>query len=141
MILYNKNGDNMEKIKLKFESYVSSLDRLKEAIDESKNNNDSVVIDGTIQRFEFVVELSWKLIKIYLEYEGLGEFNSPRSSIKEAYKVGLIEDGEVWLDMLTDRNLTSHTYDEQLAKTIYSNIVNKYYDQLYSLKETMRSKI
>ena len=89
----------MEKLKNKFISYQTALERLEEAILLYKKDNHPVLLDGTIQRFEFTVELAWKLMKEYLESEKFGEFNSPKSTIKEAYKVGLIENGEVWLDM------------------------------------------
>lgn len=131
----------MERLKLRFDSYVSSLDRLEEAIISSKNEDNTILIDGTIQRFEFVVELAWKLMKQYLEYEKIGEFNSPRSVIKESYRIGLIENGEIWLDILTDRNLTSHTYDEKTAYNIYTNIVKKYFTEFNNFKEKIGSRI
>ncbi|MCT4634302.1 MAG: nucleotidyltransferase substrate binding protein [Firmicutes bacterium] len=87
---------------------------------------DDIVLDATIQRFEFTFEMSWKLMKAYLEYEGIAEATSPRSSIREAFKQGLIEDGDVWLDMLLDRNRTVHTYDEETAIVIYNNVKSKY---------------
>ncbi len=131
----------MSKLEEKFDSYSTALKRLKEAIDMYKHEENTVLLDGTIQRFEFTVELGWKLLKEYLEYEKFGEFNSPRSTIKEAYKVGLIQDGEKWLDMLDDRNLTSHTYDETVAKEIYRNILINHYDILKKLEEKMKSVI
>ena len=79
-----------------------------------------------IQRFEFCTELSWKLMKKYLDENLVIEQTSPRSVVKETYKQKLIEDGEIWLDILEDRNLTSHTYDEITANRIRDNIINKY---------------
>lgn len=131
----------MIRLKERFEAFSTALERLKEAIDMYKQDTNAVLLDGTIQRFEFTVELAWKTIKAYLEYEKLGEFNSPRSAIKEAYKINLIEDGEKWLDMLDDRNLTSHTYDENTAKEIYRNIITDYYNVLFKFKEKMISVI
>lgn len=131
----------MIRLKERFEAFSTALERLKEAIDMYKEDKNAVLLDGTIQRFEFTVELAWKTIKVYLEYEKLGEFNSPRSVIKEAYKINLIEDGEKWLDMLDDRNLTSHTYDENTAKEIYRNIITDYYNVLFKFKEKMISVI
>lgn len=127
----------MIRLEERFETFSTALTRLKEAIDMYKDDKNAVLLDGTIQRFEFTVELAWKTIKEYLEYEKLGEFNSPRSAVKEAYKINLIEDGEKWLEMLDDRNLTSHTYDENTAKEIYRNIITSYYDVLLKFKEKM----
>lgn len=131
----------MSRLEERFEAFSTALTRLKEAINMYKEDKNAVLLDGTIQRFEFTVELAWKTIKEYLEYEKLGEFNSPRSAIKEAYKINLIEDGEKWLNMLDDRNLTSHTYDENIAKEIYRNIITDYYNVLLNFKEKMVSVI
>lgn len=131
----------MEKLKNKYIAFSTALQRLKEAIDMYQDEKNLVLLDGTIQRFEFTVELAWKMIKEYLEFEKMGEFNSPRSTIKEAYRVNLIENGETWLDMLDDRNLTSHTYDEVVAKEIYHNIIKKYYEQFTKLEKVMKDII
>lgn len=131
----------MTKLENKYTAFDTALTRLKEAIDLYKTQENPVLLDGTIQRFEFCVELGWKLLKEYLEYEKIGEFNSPRSTVKECFSIGLIEDAEQWLDMLDDRNLTSHTYDEEIAKEIYRNIITKYYDILVMTRNKMKSVI
>lgn len=96
-----------------------------------KLDND-IIIDGVIQRFEFTFELSWKLMKIYLEYTGISDIRSPRGAIRKAFSNGLIEDGEFWIDMLIDRNKTSHLYDEAEARLIYEKIT-KYYNELFEI--------
>ena len=131
----------MEKLENKFKSFQTALERLREAINIYKNDNHPVLLDGTIQRFEFTVELAWKLLKEYLESEKFGEFNSPKAVVKEAFKIGLLEDGEIWLDMLDDRNLTSHTYDEETAKEIYRNIISKYEEQFIKLENKIEEVI
>lgn len=131
----------MTKLENKYEAFNTALTRLKEAIDLYHEQENPVLLDGTIQRFEFCVELGWKLLKEYLEYEKIGEFNSPRSTIKECFSIGFIEDAEQWLDMLDDRNLTSHTYDEGIAKEIYRNIITKYYDVLVKTRNKVKSVI
>lgn len=107
-----------------------AFDKLKIIIDVYNKENDEIVKDGLrdsiIQRFEFCAELSWKLMKKYLDENLVLEKFSPRSIVKESFKQGLIEDGEVWLDILNDRNLTSHTYDEVEAEKIKNNIINNY---------------
>lgn len=131
----------MTKLENKYTAFATALERLKEAIDLYQKQENPVLLDGTIQRFEFCVELGWKLLKEYLEFEKLREFNSPRSTIKECFSIGLIEDAEKWLDMLDDRNLTSHTYDEEIAKGIYRNIITKYYETLVKTKNQVKSVI
>ncbi len=78
-------------------------------------------IDASIQRFEFTVELFWKLLRHMLEEKGV-EVQYPKDVLRQAYKGGLIDDEHIWLKMLSDRNLTSHTYDEKLADEIYLHI-------------------
>ena len=106
--------------------FETALEKLKEAVNLYNIEKKDIYIDAMIQRFEFCTELSWKLMKRYLDENLVIEHNSPRSVVKEAYKQRLIEDGEIWLDILEDRNLTSHTYDELTANRIRDNIINKY---------------
>ena len=84
--------------------------------------------DAVFQRFEFSFELVWKTLKLYLERQG-HECGGPRPTLKKAFAEGLIptaEEADGWLQMLEDRNLTSHAYDEVLATRIYQHIVSDY---------------
>ena len=84
-------------------------------------------IDGILHRFEFTFELAWKTMKDCLEEEGIvGKIGSPREIIKEAFSVGLIDNGEVWIDMMLSRNELSHLYDEETSRKIYDNIKEIY---------------
>src|SRR5438105_15201648 len=67
---------------------------------------------GIIQAFEFTFELAWKTLKDYLESQG-SLVTLPRETIKEAFSITLIKDGELWLEMLEKRNMLSHTYDRE----------------------------
>ncbi|MBI3308687.1 MAG: nucleotidyltransferase substrate binding protein [Candidatus Melainabacteria bacterium] len=111
---------NQNRIKELNEDFKKSLSRLKAALNEDLSLG-NIVIDGTIQRFEFTFELSWKLLKLVLNQQGI-EATTPRAAIKEAYKAKIINDGDGWIDMLEDRNKTSHIYDENQAKKIYEKI-------------------
>ncbi|MCD6412524.1 MAG: nucleotidyltransferase substrate binding protein, partial [Elusimicrobia bacterium] len=99
---------NQEKINDICEDFKKALQRLKEALSEDTTGS-SIVIDGTIQRFEFTFELAWKLAKAILNYEGV-EVETPRMVIKEAFKARLIKDGDGWIDMLKDRVLRYDFY-------------------------------
>jgi nucleotidyltransferase substrate binding protein (TIGR01987 family) len=96
-----------------------SLDRLAEALAVSAE--EPLAIDGTIQRFEFTFELFWKTIRRLLARQGI-EANSPKAVLQQAYRLGWLSDEPKWLKVLDDRNLTSHTYREQLALEIYGRI-------------------
>mgnify|MGYP003591531409 FL=1 len=80
-----------------------------------------LVVDACIQRFEFCIELTWKTLKKSLAIEGI-EANTPRECIQQAYSIHWINDESAWLSMLKDRNLTSHTYKEDLALEIYHRL-------------------
>ncbi len=92
---------------------------MEEALQEDLNN--SLLVDGTIHRFEFTIKLYWKTLKRVLLSEGI-EANTPKETLKEAFQAGWLENEEAWLQMLKDRNLTSHTYDEETALLIVHNI-------------------
>lgn len=110
----------MSKIQIKFEKFQKALVSL-ENIYLKPRQEDRSNIDATIQRFEFTFELAWKFLKEFFFERGL-ELNYPKDVIKEAFGVGLLHDEGLWISMLRDRNLTSHTYDEKLADEIFSRI-------------------
>lgn len=112
----------MSKTKIKLEKFSKALKALEE-IYLKPMKRDRSNIDATIQRFEFTFELSWKFLKDYLYEKGL-DLYYPKDVLKEAFAAGLIDHESVWSTMLSDRNLTLHTYDEKLADAIYMRIRN-----------------
>ena len=96
-----------------------AVDRLREALAQPEDN--PLVVDGTIQRFEFTIELFWKAMKRLLTYEGI-ETNTPREAMQQAYQAGWLDDETAWLEMLRARNQTSHAYNEALARRIRDQI-------------------
>lgn len=84
---------------------------------------------GIIQFFEMSFELAWKVLKDYLEYQEY-EVKSPRETVKTAFQIGLIDNGHIWIDALSDRNLTTHTYDEELANKMTKEILDVYLPEL-----------
>ena len=126
----------MEKFKYKYVNYVAALERLNEALKIS--NPDDVYVDGVIQRFEFVFELSWKTIKEYLIYSGYDIVSVwPRGILKTAFSAGIIEDGEEWIEMMEARNSLSHMYSFEMSRKIYNDIKNKYIVLFDKLKEKL----
>lgn len=108
------------------EKAMASLEEAFETYDAQKATADLVsklvLRDGVIQRFEYTIELCWKMLKRHLEMSGLEKVDT--FGIKELFRVGfeqgLIEDPVPWFDYLKKRNLTSHTYDEETAQTVFS---------------------
>ena len=107
--------------------------RLEAALEQDPRATD-LVVDGTIQRFEFAFELAWKLMQAILKVHGI-EAASPRTAIKEAFRVGWLPDGEGWIDMLEDRNKTSHLYDETAAQAIYDKIKRQHIGRLQAWRD------
>lgn len=109
----------LEQIKNAFQKV---LDALEEAAREAKTD---LEIDGMIQRFEFVYELFWKFLKLFLEREGL-LVRTPRESFKEAYRLKLLTNEEQSLKMIDDRNISVHLYDRALSREVDQRIKLNY---------------
>lgn len=124
---------NITRIKELYSDFKKALKRTTEALKENPSRS-SIIVDGTIQRFEFTFELAWKLAKAILNYNGI-EADNPRAVLKEAFKAKIIGDGAAWIDMLEDRNKTSHIYDEKQALVIYKKIKEKHIHILSDLEK------
>src|SRR3989304_6784386 len=115
----------MEKLRIVAEEAGRALKTLKEITDEPYSE---IIRDASIQRFEYSFEIFWKLLKEYLrEKEGI-ICESPKSCFREAFKVELLTEEETIkaLEMTDDRNLTAHTYHEEVAMEIYQKIKGYY---------------
>lgn len=108
--------------------------RLKDAAERVEDDLDK---DGVIQRFEFTVDLLWKALKMALAYNG-EECRSPRDCVKKAYKMGFLKDDEVILDMIEDRNRSSHIYDEHVADEIFQRISGVYVEYMSDVLTILR---
>ena len=127
----------MNRFSQKKEDFLNALDRLQEALQQEPTE---LVIDGTLHRFEFTFELAWKLIKSYLEYMGVAETTgSPRETIQNGLKQGIIENGEEWINMMLSRNSLSHIYDEKTSREIYNKIKNNYINLFTRLRERLEN--
>lgn len=130
----------MEKFNNKYENYTRALERLKESlqIDITDELINETIIDGVIQRFEFTFELAWKTIKAYLEYTGTYvEILGTKGILKNAFEMGIIKDGDTWIEMLEDRNSSTHRYSYEMTRIEYNNIKNKYVKLFEDLKEKL----
>lgn len=124
------------RLKQQYNNFARALKRLEEVLELPKE--DEIVLDATIQRFEFTYELSWKLMKLYLEDQGIVDVcHTPKMTVKEAFKREVIHDGQGWIDMIGDRNRTSHIYNQSMARRIYNNINDKYIRLFRELREFM----
>lgn len=106
----------MSKLTSQLIDFNNALARLKEAA--LLPSERSIHKDATIQRFEFTFELAWKMMQT-LVHESTKEVYGPKQVIREAAKLGLIDDPVQWFEFLTMRNLSVHTYKEDLAQEVY----------------------
>ena len=123
-----------EEILFAIERYEQAVGRLREGINSVVDELDK---DGVIQRFEFTFELLWKTLKIYLEDQGR-ECTSPKDCLKQAFRYGFITDEQLFLDMLEDRNKTSHIYNRAKAEEIFQNIKGKHYPVMNQLVHILK---
>jgi len=124
--------------KQRFENYLDALSQLRIAVEEVSNPSD-LEKEGTIQRFEFTHELAWKVMKDFLEYEGIAGIIGSRSATREAFNKGLISKEQIWMDMLESRNVTVHTYNKNILEKEYNLIVNSYFQLLEEFANKMKS--
>jgi len=127
-----------ERWQQRFQNFEKTLLFLEEAI--AINAPSIFEQAGLIQFFEINFELSWNVMKEYMEAQGITDLRSPRDSIKKAFEMGLINDGHLWIQALENRNLTSHTYDEARTKKIVSTIEQTYIHILRDLYNKLKPK-
>ena len=84
---------------------------------------------GLIKAFEFTHELAWKMLRDFLESRGNKDIYGSKDAIRESFRLGLVDNGELWMEMIENRNQTVHTYNLEIAKKIVNAIVHKYYEQ------------
>ena len=119
----------------RFRNFSRAYSLLREALESQIEELTQLEREGVIQHFEFTFELSWQLLKDRMEYDGIAVSpTTPRNVIREAVSTGLVDNGETWIDMLTDRNKMSHTYNFATFEDVIRNIQCRYLailDDLY----------
>ena len=121
--------------KQRFENFERGFVLLRSALEErTLDQLNQLEQEGVIQRFEYTFELAWKTLKDYLENAGvtLNQI-TPKSVIKAAFAAKLIDDGQTWIDMLTHRNLMSHTYDFSKFQEVVAALRDRYIAALETL--------
>jgi nucleotidyltransferase substrate binding protein (TIGR01987 family) len=133
----------------RFQNYQKALHKLTEAVNQLElhgaekeivNQMSELEREGLIQRFEYTHELAWKVMKDYLKEQGIQEIGGSKDAVRGANQLELITQAEVWMDMISGRNATSHTYDEEIAENIFLKIVFSFYPLLKEFEIKMESK-
>jgi len=119
------------------DSFRKAFSRLKEGVDLARQRELSdLEAQGLIQGFEYTHELAWNTLKDFLQTQEFNLYGS-RDTTRAAFKEGLIENGEAWMEMIRHRNLTTHTYNESVAKEVVSAILNTYFAEFETLLVTI----
>ncbi len=122
--------------KQRFDNFTRALKTLRSAVGLSEQRDLSdLEQQGLIQGFEFTHELGWNVLKDYLEAQGFVGIIGSKNAAREAFKNGLINDGEAWMDMIRARNLTSHTYNTEIASGIVKDILTRFYPAFTELEQ------
>lgn len=128
---------NFNRAFLRFDKAVKFV---KSDFDEAEDESpvvDELIKQGLIQSFEFTHELAWKVMKDYAHYQGNADIGGSRDATREAFNLQIINSGEVWMEMIQSRNLSSHTYNEDVAEEIFKKIIGNYHPALLSFHNHM----
>ena len=114
----------------RFNNFSKAFAQLKDGVELAKERKLSKLEEqGLIQSFECTHEMAWNTMKDFLEERGVQNLYGSKDATREAFKAGLIKNGDVWMDMIKSRNLTFHTYNEETVLAIASATIHPYFDE------------
>jgi len=125
--------ERKKKLVVLIRSCETALSRLRKSLAQRRNE---FTRDSAIKRFEFSFELFWKCLQAFCAYQGI-ECNSPRESIQQAFRLKVLSQDRTYLEMLEDRNLSSHSYNEDVAKEIFSRL-KRYADAIETVLKSIK---
>ena len=127
--------------KQRFDNLQRAYQRLRWALEIHQQDPDNDLIRmAVIKAYEFTFELSWKTLKDFLAYNGI-DAKLPREVLKQAFATGLVINGQLWIDMLEERNLMAHTYDDARARIAVDQIQERYLGGLQQLHNMLTTKL
>ncbi|MEK7359514.1 MAG: nucleotidyltransferase substrate binding protein, partial [Planctomycetota bacterium] len=120
-------------------NFNKAFAQLKEAVALTEQRKLSKLEEqGLIQAFEYTHELAWNTLKDFLEDRGVKNVYGSRDATREAFKIGLIENGETWMEMIDSRNQTTHTYNQETVAEIVSAVTHSYFAEFEELQTRMK---
>ena len=122
----------------RFQNFKKAFEQLKDSVLKVDELSD-LEKEGMVQRFEYTFELAWKTLKDYLEEQQVNA-KFPREVIKQSFHYEIIQDGEIWMDMLEKRNLMAHTYEETIFRDSVQKIANEYFKAISQLYNFLQNK-
>lgn len=123
----------------RFSNYCKALAQLERFLEPPALNEREQ--QGLIKAFEYTFELAWNTVRDLLRSQGDASLLGSRDTLREAFRLGLIEDGEAWMLMIQDRNLTSHTYNRSTADEIAAHIVASYLPCFQQLRSRLERRL
>jgi len=149
-------GDEQEiRWQQRFSNYNKALAKLDQAVNRIKKayyredrfdralfneEEDDLIKEGLIQRFEYTHELAWNVMKDFLTERGTTPLYGSKDATRAAFSTGLITEGQVWMDMIFSRNQTSHTYNEATADEIFRAILEQFHPAFLDFQRLMETK-
>lgn len=126
----------------RLQNYSRALSLLQSALTQGPDVLNDLEKEGTVQRFEYTVELAWKSLKDYLEFSGVELLSvTPKSVVKAAFTARIVSDGQLWIDMIDHRNLMSHKYDPTLLGRGLTEIQIRYLPALEALHSYLQKQV
>jgi nucleotidyltransferase substrate binding protein (TIGR01987 family) len=124
--------------KQRLQNYKKALITLENAVELGKTRElTDLEKQGMIQSFEFTFEMAWNVMKDYLEEEGITGIIGSKGAVRHAFSKELISDGQIWMDMIESRNISSHSYDEKIAEELLEKITQIFYQQFSAFANKM----
>lgn len=125
----------------RLQNYCRAVSLLRSAFANGPEALNDLEKEGAVQRFEYTVELAWKVLKDYLEFSGAQLVSvTPKSVVKAAFAARILADGQLWVDMLDHRNLLSHNYDSALLGKGLTEIGARYLPALNALQQYLEEQ-
>lgn len=130
-------SDDTPRWRYRFKNFERAFILLRDAMDKLEASGlTQLEKEGFIQRFEYTMELSWKVMKDYLEAQGIVfDQITPRAVIRKAFEAKIISDGETWMAAIDARNKMSHTYDLVKFEEVIEKVRRKFHasmDEFYT---------
>ncbi|HBX50260.1 MAG: nucleotidyltransferase [Bacteroidetes bacterium RIFOXYB2_FULL_35_7] len=126
----------------RFNNYKKVLNKLADVVNKMQFDSlTELEKEGLIKRFEYTFELAWKTLQDLLKAKGYMDIAGPNATLTQAFADGYISDAEGWRKMKKSRELTSHVYDDETAKSIACDIVSIFYNLLASLVVRLEKEI
>jgi nucleotidyltransferase substrate binding protein (TIGR01987 family) len=123
--------------KQRLHSFRKAFGQLRNAVKVTEDRDLSdLEKQGLIQAFEFTHELAWNTLKDFLESRGETGIFGSKDATRKAFATGLIDDGEIWMDMIQSRNRGTHTYNENIAADIANAILTEYFERFVKFEQS-----